>query len=404
MSSEASVYLKLGGADNLVGSAFFSQRRGGPISTTFRYEQSWLTRRGAFAIDPELPLVSGLLATPHRLPGAFSDCSPDRWGRRLVSKRSIHRQLTEVDFLLGVSDESRQGALRFKVPGNDEFQHPDSAVPRMVELPELLRAADAVTRDPDDRAAIKTLLDAGTGSLGGARPKASIRDGERLLIAKFPNIADDEWDVMAWEKTALDLAALCGIVVPTSRLITIDERHILLLDRFDRHGDGSRIPYLSAMTLAHGTDGGANDYDDLIEPLEEQGSRVSRDLAELWNRVAFSVLVHNTDDHLRNHGFLRASPAGWSLSPAFDINPDPELRAARVTAIFGATTVDQEVDGLLLLAEACRLTSEAALTRLGVLASALASSWEGVARRSGIMDTEIRQFAPIFERAAGFAA
>lgn len=403
MTTEAIVYVDIGGTDALVGIAYFSQRRGGPISTTFRYDQGWLARRGAFSIDPELGLSSGLLATPKRLPGAFSDCSPDRWGRRLVRKRVAGRQLTDVDYLLGVSDETRQGALRFKLTDDGAFQHPDSAVPRIMELPELLRAADTITRDPDDLAAIKTLLDAGSGSLGGARPKASVRDAHSLKIAKFPNVVDDEWDVMGWEKTALDLAALCDISVPVSLLLTVSGRHVLVLDRFDRTHEGHRLPYISAMTLAQRYDGGSNDYLDVVEPLEEQGSRVRDDLVDLWDRVALSVLIHNTDDHLRNHGFLRIAPSGWSLSPVFDINPNPDLREARVTGIMGALDPDEEFEGLMAFADACRITSSAAITRLSRLAGIVGSSWEAVARRNGLGDEEIRRFTPVFERAGSFA-
>lgn len=403
MTSQASVFLDQESASELVGTAYFTQRRGGPVSSTFRYEQSWLARRGAYSIDPELPLVTGLIATPHRLPGAFLDCSPDRWGRRLIGKRDPGRQLTDVDFLLGVSDASRQGALRFKIDGHPDFQHPDAKVPRMLELAELLHAADAVTRDPDDSAAIKKLLDAGTGSLGGARPKASVRDDQHLKIAKFPNRADDDWDVMGWEKTALDLAELCGVTVPNSTLLTVDARHVLVLDRFDRGVGGSRIPYISAMTLVQSADGEANDYADILEPLEEWGSRVTRDLAELWDRVAFSVLIHNTDDHLRNHGFLRVSPAGWTLSPVFDINPNPDLRSARATGIVGVTGPDDEEEGLLALAKMCRLSADSAKRRISSLADIVASSWEKVARRNRLSDEEIRRFSPVFHRAGTFS-
>lgn len=157
--------------------------------------------------------------------------------------------------------------------------------------------------------AVKELLDAGTGSLGGARPKASVRDGDRLIVAKFSSPRDD-WDVIAWEKTVLDLAEIAGLRVPDRKLTRVDGKSVLLLDRFDRTATGGRVPYLSAMTLLTARDGMSDqfDYTDLAETLAEHGSTtISMDLVELWKRVVFSVAVHNTDDHLRNHGFIRGT-------------------------------------------------------------------------------------------------
>lgn len=339
------------------------------------------------------------------MPGAFSDAAPDRWGRGLIAKRAAKSgtKPTAVDYLLGVSDHSRQGALRFKRTQDGDFEFPAADVPKVIELPELLRAADDITRDPDNQLALKRLLDAGTGSLGGARPKASVRDDEQLKIAKFPNILSDEWDVMAWERTALDLARMCGVTSPTTRLLQIDGRHVLLLDRFDRTAVGGRLPYVSAMTLVGGEDGQHNDYIDLVEAIEENGSRVVKDLVELWQRVAVSVVIHNTDDHFRNHGFLRTTPAGWSLAPVFDINPNPDLQAERGTGIAGATHIDEEFDGLMELAVACRMTPAVAKKKLIGLTTIILESWEATARANSLGDSELARFAPIFDRARMFA-
>jgi len=177
-------------------------------------------------------------------------------------------------------------------------------------------------------AAIRDLLDAGSGSLGGARPKASVADGDRLLLVKFPH-RNDDWDIMAWEKTALDLADAAGLPTPPHRLAKVGRRNVLVLDRFDRDGE-RRNPYVSAMTLIAGRDGDSHDYTDIAEYLPEHGSNVVSDMTGLFRRAAFSVAIHNTDDHMRNHGFLFHG-AGWQLAPVFDVNPNPDLGAARQT-------------------------------------------------------------------------
>jgi serine/threonine-protein kinase HipA len=297
--------------------------------------------------------------------------------------------LDDRDYLLGVSDETRQGALRFKTDIGGEFQHPAPDVPKVIALPALLHAADAVARDePDNIEAIKTLLDAGTGSLGGARPKASVRDGDRLLIAKFPHHGDG-WSVIAWEKTALDLAEAAGISVPRRQLVGIEGSPVLLLDRFDREG-AHRVGYVSAMTLLEAQDGQPRDYTEIAETIPENSSATTDDLRQLWRRIAFSVAVHNTDDHLRNHGFLRHE-AGWRLAPAFDINPNPELAVQRVTSVGGAANPADEVNALLAYSENFGLTDRQARVVLREVADA-AGNWAAVARRNGIAEAEIGRF------------
>ncbi|WP_433167357.1 type II toxin-antitoxin system HipA family toxin [Kribbella sp. CA-247076] len=376
-----------------------TQRRGS--STSFQYAPSYLGRKGAYAVDPAVELFAG----PQRiegLPGAFADCSPDRWGRNLITKRHqalalreglSPRSLGDVDYLIGVSDLTRQGALRFRLDADGPFLDPDLQVPKLVELPRLLHAADQVAEGRDDLAAIKVLLDAGSGSLGGARPKASVRDEGRLLIAKFPHRGDD-WDVMAWEKTALDLAERAGIEVPGSELLQIDGRHVLVLERFDRD-DVRRRGYISAMTLIEGRDGDVRDYVELAETLTEHGARVRTDLHELWRRIAFSVAIHNTDDHLRNHGFLRDA-GGWRLSPVFDINPNPNISEERVTGIGGARSRTDELTGLMMYSETFDLSSREAQQILREVDDATAD-WRRVAASHGIGEAERRRFEPAFE-------
>lgn len=270
-------------------------------------------------------------------------------------------------------------------------------MPKLLELPRLLHAAEQVELDDDDLSAVKELLDAGTGSLGGARPKASVRDGDRILIAKFASPKDD-WDVIAWEKTALDLAENAGLRVPRRRLQRVNGKAVLLLDRFDRADDGSRIPYMSAMSLLEARDGESSDYDyvDIAEALAEHGDvTITEDLRELWRRVAFSVAIHNTDDHLRNHGFLRGR-AGWTLSPAFDVNPNPDIAKEREIGIGSAHARDEELDGLKASAASFGLKDERATEVLDEVFAATAN-WRQVAAGNGIAEREMNRMADAFD-------
>lgn len=401
MTDMVLVSVEMGGRTVDAGTAYFSRRRN-TLTTTFRYDEEFLRHRGGYAIDPALGLYAGGYQT-ERLPGAFADCSPDRWGRNLITAKVRAQALrdgrtpplvSDVDFLIGVSDLTRQGALRFRTSRDGPHLAPDLAVPKMVELPRLLHAADTVTHDGDDLTAIKTLLEAGSGSLGGARPKASLRDGDRLLIAKFPHHTD-EWDVMAWEKTALDLAQRAGIDVPRSELAKIDGRSVLVSERFDRSGE-RRIGYISALTLMQGRDGDVSDYTEVAETLPEYGSRTSSDLRQLWRRIAYSVAIHNTDDHLRNHGFLRDGASGWRLSPAFDINPNPDVSEERVTGIGGARGRADELTGLMAYADTFGLTETEATKILSEI-DEVTRGWRTVAAANGIGASEQERFEAAFE-------
>lgn len=400
--TELQVHVDLGGSPVRAGTLYATVGRGS-VSSTFVYDSSYLSAPTSYDLEPRLVRRAGQQYVPG-LPGAFADCAPDRWGRNLIDKRRRAEQrtsgqrlpaLTEVDYLLGVSDLTRQGNLRFAV-GDGPFLTADTAVPKLVALPRLLASADKVVdaAAPDDLAAVKALLDAGSGSLGGARPKASVRgdDGE-LLIAKFPH-AHDDWDVMAWELVTLDLARAAGIRVPAARLADVGGRNVLLLHRFDRGPRAQRLGYVSAMTVLEASDGDERDYVDIAEALVENGARVNEDLAELFRRVVLSVAVHNTDDHLRNHGFLRAR-GGWTLSPVFDVNPNPDLGRGRSTSVLGAVGAD-EVDALVDFATECRLTSK---RRDEVVREVLAAvaTWREVAVRHRIAAPEQNLFAEVLD-------
>lgn len=391
------VFLGNGRSPDRVGQAYFTRTRG-RVSTTFLYDPNYLAG-GGIRIDPALPLVSGAQHQPG-LVRAFADSAPDRWGRNLVEKAErmrareegrVPHQLDDLDFLLGVSDDTRQGALRFRLLGHDDFLGPPSRVPQLVSLPELLQAADELGADADPSAAIKQLLDTGTTGLGGARPKASVRlDDGGLAIAKFPH-SSDQWDVMAWEATALDLLEACGIHVPQRRLTQVGDRTVLLLRRFDRTHRGERIGYISAMTATGSSDGEHRDYSDIVDSIRDLSLSPRADHLALFDRVIASVAIGNTDDHLRNHGFL-ADRGSWTISPAFDVNPNPDPWRARSTSIFGADTLPDEVDGLIALAADCGLSVADARERMLHVAGIM-SRWPEVAQKNGISRHEVSVMA-----------
>ena len=385
----------------VVGQAHFTRQRG-QISTTFLYEPGYLSSDGT-SIDPALPLVSG---AQHQsgLVRAFADSAPDRWGRNLVEKAErararaegkVPRRLDDLDFLLDVSDDTRQGALRYRFPGSEEFLGKPATVPRLVSLPELLRASDELASDEDPSQAVKQLLDTGTTALGGARPKASVRleDGS-LAIAKFPH-SSDRWDVMAWEATALDLLEAAGIRTPPRRLARVGERSVLTLRRFDRTGEGRRIGYISAMTALSAADGEHRDYAEIAEAMRDLSRSPKADHHELFDRVVASVALGNTDDHLRNHGFL-ADRGSWTLSPVFDVNPNPDPQRARSTTIMGADAPPDEAEALLALAEECSLSPAQARERIARVAGAV-TGWRDAARRNGVREQEITMMSESIE-------
>lgn len=385
----------------LAGRAYFTRSRG-QVSTTFVYDSKYLADGGQ-NIDPELRLVSG---AQHQqgLIGAFADSAPDRWGRNLIEKAErlrareegrAPRGLDDLDFLLGVSDDTRQGALRFRVPGSHSFLGPPSRVPLLVSLPALLHASDELASEDDSAAALKELLDTGTTGLGGARPKASVRleDG-RLGIAKFPHHSDS-WDVMSWETTALDLLERSGIRVPKRRLVRVGDRSVLILRRFDRSLVGARVGYLSAMSATASVDGERRDYADIAGAVRDLSSSPRRDLAEFFSRAVANVAIGNTDDHLRNHGFL-ADRGSWMLSPAFDVNPNPDLGRSRSTSIMGADVFPDEVEGLFALADECSLSADQANGRVASVVKAF-ENWQGRAREHGIAAREISMMSESIE-------
>lgn len=334
------VYTTVGGKSVPAGVLFVSNG-----SLTFRYDSGYLENRDAYDIAPSLPRMSGSMFHFNGL-GPFSDSAPDRWGRRLLNRALKRTRVSEIEYLLGVDDLTRQGALRYVIDGVPQAD--GSNVPVLTDLPGLLDTADAVGEDREvSDVALRRLYKA-TGSLGGARPKACVYDRGCLWMAKFPKPNGDDWDVVGWESVTLDLARLAGIDVPCFRVLDVQNgggahRSVLLTQRFDRlpslEGPQGmvRVPYMSAMTALDLHDGDGGDWLDLAEYARLVGCN----LEELWHRAVFGAAIGNCDDHLRNHGFLRDGN-GWALSPAFDINPepyDPDMEDEHQMALFGDVTV-----------------------------------------------------------------
>jgi serine/threonine-protein kinase HipA len=393
----------------------WSHRRGATESASFAYDAAYLARKDAYALDPALPLVAGQQQTPQgaAIFRAFSDCAPDRWGRRLIDRAEVRRverdggterSRGEIDYLLGVRDDLRQGALRFRPPDAGVYLADEqTGVPRLVDLPRLLHAAERLEQDEASDDDLRELLRGGS-SLGGARPKAHVRaSGGRVAIAKFPSPVHDEWDVIRWEAVALDLARRAGMTVPRSELHVVDGKPVLIVDRFDRAGE-RRIGYVSAMTLLEATDGDSDwSYIDIASAIEAESPAAGRDLRELWRRIAFTVLISNTDDHLRNHGFLRSSTAGWSLSPAFDLNPDPRTGTKYLSTAIDEGSPEARIDTLLGVADIFGVDADGARNVVAEVARATAG-WREVAREHGIGPVEIDRMTRAFEHERSAAA
>ncbi len=349
--------------------------------------------------------------------GLFADASPDRWGRLLMGRRLERDQragrvergtrLYESDYLLGVHDTFRVGALRLRLDGRGDFldDRHEVAAPPFVKLRALEAASLALERDEDntdDRADewLRMLMAPG-GSLGGARPKASVLDPSgHLWIAKFPSVRD-EHDVGAWELVVQALALRCGLRVPESQARRFAHaHHTFLVKRFDRTNAGVRLHFASAMTLTNHKDGedastGVS-YLEIARVLIDQGAETKADLRELWSRIVFNVLVSNTDDHLRNHGFILVPGKGWQLSDAFDMNPVPDAYGLRIN--ISETDNALDLDLVRSVAPYFRLDARAARETIR-RQQAVVRQWRKVAGALRLSARACRQMASAFRLA-----
>lgn len=404
MDRELVVHVDLGGHAVRCGRLFARTRP--RESSSFEYDDVWLSRRDAFALDPDLPLARGAFHSRGALFRAFTDPAPDRWGQTLlrrIERRNAKRErraamtLFAVDFLVLVDDQTRMGALRFKdasAGADAPFLTPRSPVPPVIALPKLLGATARIVADEEKDEDLALVLAPGT-SLGGARPKASVvgADG-RLLVAKFPR-KDDEIPVTRWEAVCLSLAAAAGIRVAAHRLEMIAKQPVLLLDRFDR--TPGRVPTMSAMTALSANDADARSYLDVAGAIRREGARPRDDLAELFRRMAFNVLVSNTDDHLRNHAFVRERK-GWTLSPAYDLNPVPVDIRPRVHALALGANGEEDASFETVLESAAAFGLSIAEARaIGKQVASATARWRTVAKKHGLSTTRIERMESAFE-------
>lgn len=380
----------------------------------FEFAPTWLERPDTPAIDPALPVFGGRQypRRGHANFGVFLDSCPDRWGRVLMRRREARsarkegraeRRLVESDYLLGVFDRHRMGAMRFRLDPEGPFldDREGLAAPPWTSLRALEQAsraleADDAESDPafDDWLA---LLLAPGASLGGARPKADVLGpAGHLWIAKFPSVADTH-DVGAWEQVTHTLAQRAGVTVPeaTAQAFAGDHR-TFLIRRFDRDGVAARVHFASAMTLLGHVDGedGAS-YLELAAFLERHGAHPARDLEQLWRRIVFAVCVSNVDDHLRNHGFLLGSK-GWELSPAYDLNPVADGEGLSLD--ISETDNAQDLDLVRDVAQYFRVKAPRREAIVAEVVSAV-SGWSAVADASGISRAEQQRMARAFRLA-----
>jgi|TARA_Y100000385_G_scaffold176416_1_gene182310 serine/threonine-protein kinase HipA len=390
----------------LMGKVHRSVVRGEEI-LAFEYEQEWLKRGEALLLDPRLQFVEGRQYPDAS--GAFgllTDSAPDRWGRLLIQRRAALEQgasiLYESDYVLAVADFCRMGGLRFKLDLDAPFLAEDEtlSVPPMHKLRELeqasLRYEAADSDDPNYAQWLQMLLAPGT-SLGGARPKASVHDPEgNLWVAKFPS-RSDEYDVGVWEGLVAQLARSAGINVASSRIERFSGAgRTFLSQRFDRLGL-KRVHFASAMCLLGYRDGdgaktGAS-YLDLVDLIERYGAEVEADLAELWKRIVFNICIHNTDDHLRNHGFLFGE-GGWRLSPAYDLNPQPWTGGLALNVDDASNACD--LDLARSVGRYFRLSDNQQDVFINEVRGAVAG-WDSLAEKMGIQRSEIERMRVAFK-------
>jgi len=415
----------LGDEQRLVGTLRYDQE-GARESTAFEYDGGWLAGSDRFAIDPTLPLVAG--AQFHRktrdgsaFHPAIADTEPDGWGRRVILRDHARRRqearraraevdsrpLNALDFLLAVDDFSRVGALRFQDEDGVCRRAPEDGrrtAPPLIELAQLLAATRAVETNSETAADLAYLRGRAT-SLGGLRPKCTVIDDEgRLSIGKFPSVADER-AVTKGEALAMRLATSAGIAAAEAMLVDSDGTPVALIRRFDRPAGGGRLMYVSAAAML-GVDPnnpGESAYTEIVDALRMHGAAAQADIEELWRRMAFSVLITNVDDHLRNHGFLHVERGQWRLAPAFDLNPFPDRVRELKTWISEETGPEATVDALMSVIPYFRMAPARAKAILNDVERAVAG-WRDTGRAIGMSAAELDQFADAFEHAERGAA
>ncbi len=406
----------IGEEAHVVGTLYFDAQRG-KETAAFAYDPAWLAAPDAFPIEPQLQLAEGPQFPAHLgdgspFHGAIADTEPDGWGQRVIRRdhakqREAARKarkaepppLSRLDYLLAVDDRSRVGALRFR-DERGAFQRSTPvgirAAPPHIELAQLLSATKSVEMSVETAADLEYLRGRGT-SLGGMRPKCTVveEDGA-LAIGKFPSVTDER-SIPMGEVLALRLADLAGIDAAKARLATSGQSPVAVIRRFDRV-EGKRLMYISAASLL-GIDPHAaveHAYTDIVDGLRQHGAAAQSDIHELWRRIAYSILITNVDDHLRNHGFLHATKGQWRLSPAFDLNPVPDKTRELKTWISHETGPEATVENLLSIAAYCGLALRRARKILREVEAAVAQ-WSRIGTEIGMTADDLDQFAGAFE-------
>lgn len=395
-----SAQVALGESLTPVGKLHFTQF--GPRQfSTFAYDAVWIQSRQAFPIEPALPLEGGPFHTSGKpghmrdaLPGVFSDAAPDDWGRRLL-ERAYGKGLSEFDYLTLSDDICRQGALRFLdekgaiIKGNAP-----TSVPRLIELESITAIARAYEQGKEISAEEMQAL-AGAGGSGGARPKANVREGDALWLAKFTSVHDQR-PIERVEVATLRLANDCGLRTPQVRLELEDSPFpVALIERFDRRGS-ARIPYISARTALGMTGTELGSYTEIVDFMRRHSADPQADFQELYRRLVFTILISNKDDHLKNHGFLYAGSGQWRLSPVFDVNPAPDRNPYLETAIMEGGTHDRSIE---LALEACaffELAEADARQMIRTMAQRLDKRWREALRDVGVSGSLAREYEPAF--------
>lgn len=380
----------------------------------FSYNKAWLAEYGDVFLSEDLQSYPGVQYTkPERdIFACFSDSLPDRWGRTLLNRREqiaamdekrAVRRLTSFDYLMGIDDASRMGGFRFAETMGGVFINSEDSlrVPPLANVRELMHAAHKIEASEEkhllpSKKWLAQLLHPGT-SLGGARPKASVMDEKgNLTVAKFPSRKDD-YDVARWEHFCHVMGRKAGINVAETRTIQGEDYHILLSKRFDRTQDGKRIHFASALTLLGLADGDnastGYGYPDMVDFIIRRGGKVEQDLEEIYRRVAFFIIVGNSDDHFRNHGFL-LTRKGWELSPAYDINP---TLADNQSLLINRSTSESDLNILLESAGDYMLSAEKAKRIIDEVKTAM-KSWRSEARKLALPQRDIDTFAPRFDK------
>ncbi len=377
--------------------------------SSFAYDEAWVDNPRRFALSPDMPLEGGSFHHSGQqgeqrdaLGGSFADAAPDSWGRRLL-ERNYGNGLSEFEYLTLSDDACRQGALRFlSDDGAVITGAATDSVPRLIDLEALTGIARAYESGEEISAEDLAAL-AGAGGSGGARPKANVRDGDHLWLAKFTSVLDQQ-PVERAEVAVLRLAEKCGITVPETRLELGNTPYpVALLRRFDRQGN-ARIPYISARTALAKRGTTLGSYTEIVDFMRGHSADPSRDFLELYRRLIFTILVSNKDDHLQNHGFLYAGRGQWRLSPMFDVNPAPDRNPHLATAIIEGGPHDRSI---ILALEACEffeIDTPEARALIREMAALVANGWRGSLRDAGIIGTQARIFEPAFEHdGAAFA-